>query len=73
MANLLAYVIGIISLILAIPAVLPLLGWFNWIILLIASVGVLVGMVSSKNGGRNFCLVVMGICALRLWVGGGLI
>jgi hypothetical protein len=73
MANILAYIIGIISLILAIPAVLPLLGWFNWIILLIAAVGVLVGTASSKNGGRNFCLVVMGICALRLWAGGGLI
>jgi hypothetical protein len=29
--------------------------------------------MSSKNGGRNFCLIVAGLGALRLFVGGGLI
>ncbi|MEY3940843.1 MAG: hypothetical protein RLZZ604_1303, partial [Pseudomonadota bacterium] len=50
-----------------------LLGWLNWLIILIAGVGVAFGFISDKSGGRNFCLVVMAICAFRLWIGGGII
>jgi lipoprotein signal peptidase len=50
-----------------------LLGWLNWLIILIAGVGAAFGFISDKSGGRNFCLVVMAICALRLWIGGGII
>ncbi|MFM2022243.1 MAG: hypothetical protein RJB02_1951, partial [Pseudomonadota bacterium] len=47
--------------------------WLNWIILPIAGIGVAFGFASEKNGGRNFCLVVAAICAIRLWLGGGLL
>lgn len=73
MANIIAFVLGIIALILAIPAFIPLLGWANWLIILIAGVGVIFGMASDKNSGRNFCIGVVILCALRLWAGGGLI
>jgi hypothetical protein len=72
MANIIAFVLGLIALILALPAMLPLLGWLNWLIILIAGVGVAFGFASDKNGGRNFCLVVVAICAIRLWIGGGI-
>jgi hypothetical protein len=72
MANIIAFVMGLIALILALPAMLPLLGWLNWLIILIAGVGVAFGFASDKNGGRNFCLVVVAICAIRLWIGGGI-
>ena len=64
---------GLIALVLALPAMIPLLGWMNWIIIIIAGVGVAFGFASDKNSGRNFCLVVVAICAIRLWIGGGLI
>ena len=73
MANIIAFLFGLIALILAIPAFIPLLGWLNWLIILIAGVGAIIGFVSSKNSGRNFCLVVMAICAFRLFIGGGII
>ena len=36
-------------------------------------VGAAFGFASEKDSGRNFCLVVIAICALRLWIGGGII
>lgn len=73
MLNILSGLIGLVTLILMIPAVFPLLGALNWLLVPVALFGALVGMVSSKNGGRNFCLIVAGFGALRLFLGGGLI
>lgn len=72
MANIIAFIFGLIALILALPAFLPFLGWLNWVIILIAAIGAAFGFASQSNSGRNFCLVVMAICAVRLWLGGGL-
>lgn len=73
MLNILSGLIGLVTLILMIPAVIPLLGALNWLLVPMALFGALIGMVSSKNGGRNFCLIVAGFGALRLFIGGGLI
>lgn len=73
MLNILAYVIGLISLVLVIPAQLPLLGAVNWIALPVIAVGVVLGALSSKDGGRNFCLIIGLIAVVRLALGGGLI
>lgn len=73
MLNVLAYLVGLISLVIVIPAQLPLLGAANWIALPVIVIGVIIGALSSKNGGRNFCLIVLLIAALRLTLGGGLI
>src|SRR3546814_3669542 len=53
MLNILSIFIGLIALILAIPAFIPLLGWANWIIIPIAIVGLALGAMSSSNAGRN--------------------
>lgn len=73
MANILAFIFGIIALVLAIPTIIPFLGWVNWFILPIALIGVVCGFISSRNGGRNFALVVTAFCIFRLWIGGGFI
>jgi hypothetical protein len=73
MANIIAFLFGLIALVLAIIGFIPLLGWLNWLIILIAGVGAVFGFASEKNSGRNFCFAVMAICALRLWMGGGII
>ena len=72
MLSLLSILIGTVALILAIPAILPLLGWLNWLIVPIALFGALIGQFSSGTGARNFCLAVAAFCMLRLWAGGGL-
>ncbi len=73
MANLISILIGGIALILAFIGLVPLLGWTNWLILPIAGVGALFGLISSRSSGMYFCLIVMCICAFRLWMGGGII
>jgi hypothetical protein len=73
MANILAFLFGLIALLMASIGFIPLLGWLNWLIILIAGVGAAFGFASEKDSGRNFCLVVIAICALRLWIGGGII
>lgn len=71
--NILAFLIGLFALLLAIPSTIPFLGWGNWLVLPIAITGAVVGALSRKNGGRNFCLVVLVLAALRLMIGGGII
>ncbi|MFN2101150.1 hypothetical protein [Altererythrobacter sp. MF3-039] len=73
MLNIIAYILGLISLVIVIPATIPLLGWANWIALPFIVLGAIVGQISSKNGGRNFCLIVLVIAAIRLSIGGGII
>lgn len=73
MANIIAFLFGLIALVLAIVGFIPLLGWLNWLIILIAGIGAAFGFASDKNSGRNFCFAVMAICVLRLWMGGGII
>ena len=73
MFNLLAYVIGLLSLVIVIPAQIPLLGWANWIALPFIAIGIVVGAISSSDGGRNFCFVVLIIASVRLFLGGGIL
>jgi hypothetical protein len=73
MANIIALLLGAVALVLAFIGLVPLLGWLNWLIIMIAGVGVAFGAASEKNSGRNFCIAVAVICALRLWVGGGIV
>lgn len=73
MANLVSILFGIIALVIVIPSTIPLLGWGNWLALPFAVAGVGLGALSSTNGGRNFCLIVLAIAIVRLMLGGGII
>ncbi|WP_327753604.1 hypothetical protein VVT58_07095 [Sphingobium sp. SJ10-10] len=73
MLNILSALIGLFTLILMIPAVFPLLGALNWLLVPVALFGAFIGMLSAKNGGRNFCLIVAAFGALRLFLGGGIL
>jgi len=73
MFNLLSFIFGIISLVIVIPSQIPLLGWGNWLALPLIVIGVVFGALSSSDSGRNFCLIVLLIAAVRLTLGGGII
>jgi len=74
MGNILAFLLGLVSLIIVIPATIPFLGWANWLGLPLIVMGVIVGQLSSTSkAGRNFCLLVLVIAAIRLSLGGGII
>lgn len=72
MLNLVSFALGIISLIIVIPAQIPLLGWANWVALPVIAAGIVAGALSSKNSGRDFCLIVPLIACVRLMLGGGI-
>ena len=73
MLNLASLIVGFVALLLAIVAFLPLLGWAYWLIIPVAVVGLVLGVLSSSNSGRNLNLVVIVIGVIRLMLGGGII
>ena len=73
MFNFVSLIIGVVALILALVAFIPLLGWANWLIIPLAIVGAVVGMISRSTAGRNLNLFVIVIGVLRLILGGGIL
>ena len=73
MLNIASIFIGLVALILAIPAFIPFLGWANWVIIPIAVVGLALGAMSSRTSGRNLNVVVIVVGIVRLMLGGGLL
>lgn len=72
MLNIVSLIIGVVALVLVVPAFLPLLGWANWLIIPLALVGAGVGIASRKTSGRNLNLFVLIVAIVRLMLGGGL-
>jgi hypothetical protein len=74
MLNLASLIIGIVALIAAAVAFLPLLGWANWLILPLAVIGAGIGQMSSTGrAGRNLNLFVILVGIVRLSLGGGIL
>lgn len=73
MLNLISIIIGIVALVLAVIAFLPLLGWANWLIIPLAVIGAGVGMASAGTAGRNLNLFVILVGVVRLSLGGGIL
>ncbi len=73
MLNVVSILIGLVALVLAIPALVPIISLMNWIVFPIALVGFVVGLLSSKTTGRNLNLVILLVSGLRLFLTGGLI
>ena len=66
-------IIGLVSLLLAAVAFIPLLGWANWLIIPLALLGAGIGQISPNKAGRNLNLIVILIGVVRLSLGGGLL
>lgn len=73
MFNLVSIVIGIVALVCAAIAFLPLLGWANWLVIPLAAIGAGVGMLGSGKSGRNLNLFVIVVAIVRLSIGGGIL
>jgi hypothetical protein len=70
--NLASLIIGIVALVCAAIAFIPLLGWANWLIIPLAVIGAGIGQVSGSNTGRNLNLFVIVVGIVRLMIGGGI-
>ena len=73
MLNLVSLIIGVVALVLAVIAFLPLLGWANWLIVPLAVIGAGVGAMSNGTSGRNLNIFVIIVGVLRLMLGGGIL
>jgi hypothetical protein len=73
MLNLFSLIIGVVALLCAAVAFLPLLGWANWLIIPLAVIGAGIGAMSQGTAGRNLNLFVIVVGVLRLMLGGGII
>lgn len=73
MLNILSILLGLLALVFVIPGVLPILGALNWLALPIAVLGAGLGVLSSRNSGRNFNLFILLVAIVRLSLGGGVI
>lgn len=71
MLNILSIFIGLFAALLVIPGMIPFFGWVNWIMLPFGGAALLLGLLSSRNEGRNLAIVVLAIGIIRLWIGGG--
>lgn len=72
--NIISTVFGIVGLILLLLVIIPILGAIgSWIALILAIIGLILGVFSSKKTGRNLNAIVILIALLRLWIGGGII
>ena len=72
MLNILSLIAGLIAAVLMLVGLIPFLGWVTWIMLPFAAVGLILGLLSSGNAGRNLNIVVFAIGFARLWLGGGI-
>ena len=73
MLNVISLLIGLVALLCAAIAFIPLLGWANWLIIPLAVIGAGIGAMSSSNMGRNLNLFVIIVGVIRLMLGGGII
>ena len=73
MFNVVSLIIGVVALICAVVAFIPLLGWLNWFIIPLALIGAGVGVISKSTTGRNLNLFVILVGIVRLMLGGGII
>ena len=73
MLNIVSIIIGVVALLSALVAFIPLLGWANWLIIPLAVIGAAIGMASRSSAGRNLNLFVIVVGVLRLMLGGGII
>jgi hypothetical protein len=72
MLNLVSILIGLVLTVFVLVGLVPLLGWLNWLALLIGAVGVLTGALSQHKAGLIFNIVLMLIAFWRLSIGGGI-
>ena len=71
--NLISTLIGLLTLIAALVAFIPLLGWLNWLVIPVVAIGLVIGLLSDKTTGRNINLLVLIVAMFRLFIGGGLL
>jgi hypothetical protein len=73
MSNVISVVIGILCAVLMCVALIPLLGWLNWLVLAGCVFGIIFGAFGEKKTGLTINAAVAAVGMLRLLLGGGVL
>lgn len=73
MFNIVSMIIGLVALLCAVVAFLPLLGWANWLIIPLAVIGAGIGLIGKSRAGTTLNVFVIVVGVVRLSLGGGII
>jgi hypothetical protein len=71
MFQFLSILCGIAAAIVMVPGIIPLLGWLQWLVLVLVVIGSFFGSFCEKKIGLTINLVVGVVAVLRLFLGGG--
>jgi hypothetical protein len=71
--NVISTLWGVITLLLAILALFPFLGWANWFVLILAVIGLIIGAFGQRKTGMVLNGIAILIACFRLFIGGGII
>lgn len=74
MLHTLSLIAGVLAALALILGFFPLLGWSNWFLTLpLAILGLILGAIGKSRPGMILNVVVLGLAALRLFLGGGIL
>lgn len=71
--NAISKILGLIAALGMLIGLIPLLGWLNWIVLVIAGLGLVIGALSRSSTGMIFNGIILIVSLIRLVAGGGVI
>lgn len=71
--NVISVIVGVVALLGALLGFIPLFGWFNWFVIPVAIVGLVLGILSNRSSGRNINTIVLILAIVRLFLGGGIL
>lgn len=64
---------GIVVLLLALICLLPMLGWSNWFVIVLAIIGIIGSAFTEKRNGMILNIIALILALFRLIIGGGVI
>jgi hypothetical protein len=73
MLNILSILVGVVAGLLAFVGLIPIISLVNWIAFPIALFGLVLGVLSDRNEGRNLNLIILAVSGLRLFLTGGIL
>lgn len=71
MFQFLSVLCGLLAGVIMVPGIIPVLGWLQWLVLVLVVFGSFFGSFCEKKTGLTINLVVGAVAILRLFLGGG--
>lgn len=66
-------ILGIVSLIFMVVALLPMLGWLNWAVIPLSAISLLISLLGNSRTGTVLSALALIVGVLRLKIGWGIL